>query len=75
MTMYAKMVATYVAALLVLLQSYQEKASKTRQLISQGKYAWNVSVFSFISRHTVVCQRPRKQKKTRDTQVCYLLVP
>ena len=24
--------------------------------------------------HTVVCQRPRKQKKTCSTQVCYLLV-
>ena len=28
-----------------------------------------------VSRHTVVCQRPRKQKKTHGTQVCYLLVP
>ena len=27
------------------------------------------------SRHTVVCQWPRKQKKTQGTQVCYLLVP
>ena len=27
------------------------------------------------SRHTVVCQRPRNQKKTQGTQVCYLLVP
>ena len=27
------------------------------------------------SRHTVVCQQPRKQKKTCSTQVCYLLVP
>ena len=28
-----------------------------------------------ISRHTVVRQWPRNQKKTRVTQVCYLLVP
>ena len=28
-----------------------------------------------ISRHTLVCQHPRKQKKTCGTQVCYLLVP
>ena len=28
-----------------------------------------------LSRHTVVCQQPRKQKKTCGTQVCYLLVP
>ena len=27
------------------------------------------------SGHTVVCQRPRKQKKACGTQVCYLLVP
>ena len=27
-----------------------------------------------LSRHTVVCQLPRKQKKTCGTQVCYLLV-
>ena len=27
------------------------------------------------SRHTVVCQWPRKQKKTCGTQMCYLLVP
>ena len=27
------------------------------------------------SRHTVVCQQPRKQKKTCGTQVCYLPVP
>ena len=25
-------------------------------------------------RHTVVCQRPRKQKNMQGTQVCYLLV-
>ena len=36
---------------------------------------YNLSVRLFpVSRHTVVCQRPRKQKKTCDTQVCYLLV-
>ena len=28
-----------------------------------------------LSRHTVVCQQPRKQKKMCGTQVCYLLVP
>ena len=28
-----------------------------------------------VSRHTVVCQWPRKQKKMCGTQVCYLLVP
>ena len=28
-----------------------------------------------VSKHTVVCQQPRKQKKMCDTQVCYLLIP
>ena len=33
------------------------------------------SIYFSKSRHTVMCQRPRKQKKTCSTQVCYLLVP
>ena len=33
------------------------------------------SYYAFKSRHTVMCQRPRKQKKTSGTQVYYLLVP
>ena len=41
------------------------------QLIYKGK----TSRYHPKSRHTVVCQRPRKQKKMRGTQVCYLLVP
>ena len=48
-------------------QTLQEAAS----LSSVGQYQFLLP----LPRHTVVCQRPRKQKKTRGTQVCYLLVP
>ena len=57
----------YVATYIQLVAGYQLGQYYRKHII--------IATQSDISRHTVVCQQPRKQKKTCGTQVCHLLVP